>query len=893
MMGKAHRFSKGHGLGFVPDDRHGVETVGESKGGLGSPARIDSGSSCAPPKRKCVSVNSAGERAYGFNVPRVSVSLPSLTALDRKELEMKLRDELAQVRALQSRLFPRGPAVSANGVVAPAPGGDAHPRKKVEKPKRSSSVQLDRGAPPPPVAVAPPVASSVNYTASFKHCANLLKALMTHQWSNPFLAPVDVVKLNIPDYFDIVKQPMDLGTIQKKMKAGAYSTPREFAEDVRLTFRNAMNYNPVNNDVHVMAKTLNKTFETRWRLIEKKLPQPFEKPAQPDEKPPVREPAKKNPSKRDGIEKEDPYKKKPSKKSAPKQAIFQEEDSVDNPVLQPKKRKTSPLVPSPSVQDAPWIESIVPTGKRVMTSEQKYDLSARLQSYGALIPDHVVEFIRSHADGCDADEEELELDMDALGDDTLFELQKLLDDYDKANPSRNLTEEDPHEVESRSQYELINPSVCHDEGNELVDEDVDIGENDPPVSTLPPVVFEEEAADRSSKHSTSSSSSSDSESSSSDSDSSSSSESDTDAKNLQQNNGPKENVPTVDTLDQEKDPLNTLNLPQQSTNTISVSADGEGPYMKILGENVSEKQVSPEKQIRAAILRSRFADTILKAREKALDQATKKDPEKLRREREELERLQREERARLQAEAKAAENARKRAEAAAAAKAAAEAKRQREIEREAARKALQEMEKTVDINEGSLFLNDLEMLGSVTGYSTACGITDSIIVCCPKSPGRQHLLWLPVRQSGQLRRLLRLPRRRVNQRWRLLRLPVRRGDLLRLLARRGGSCWLLPMLLQLLKRETWQQEVAAALDGAPGVEDWGGTVAHGEADHKRQRRRLPDRAATGGGHEQSCGGRGTCCGRRCSTRIRLLRNRFVYYIKMPFNILTYVALCKI
>ncbi|KAL5655574.1 hypothetical protein ACJX0J_034893, partial [Zea mays] len=151
-----------------------------------------------------------------------------------------------------------------------------------------------------------------------------------------------------------------------------------------------------------------------------------------------------------------------------------------------------------------------------------------------------------------------------------------------------------------------------------------------------------------------------------------------------------------------------ITFPEQSTNPISVSADGEGG-------NVSEKQVSPDKQIRAALLRSRFADTILKAREKALDQTTKKDPEKLRREREELERVQREERARLQAEAKAAEDVRKRAEAAAADEAAAEAKRQRELEREAARKALQEMEKTVDINEGIHFLKDLEMLGSVTG----------------------------------------------------------------------------------------------------------------------------------------------------------------------------------
>ncbi|KAF8669825.1 hypothetical protein HU200_050999 [Digitaria exilis] len=694
MMGKTHRFSKGHPLGFVPDYRHGVETMGESKG-LGSPSRIDSGSSCAPPKRKCVSVNSEeGEGASGlFNVRREVFRLPRMTAQDRKDLEMRFRDELAQVKALQNRLFPRGPAVSMNGGVAPV-----HPKKKVEKLKRSNSVQSDRG-PPPPVAVAPPVASSFNYTSSFKSCGNLLKALMAHIWAGPFLEPVDVVKLNIPDYFDIVKQPMDLGTIQKKMNAGVYSTPREFAEDCRLTFRNAMNYNPVNNDVHLMAKGLSKTFETRWRLIEKKLPQPDKKPPQPDEKPPVREPAKKNSTKRDAVQNEEPIKKKPSKKSAPKQDIFQEEDLVDNPVLQPKKRKTSPLVSTPllQLQDAPFVETVVPTGKRIMTSEQKYELSARLQSYGALIPDHVVEFIRSHADDCGADEDELELDMDALGDDTLFELQKLLDDYDRVNPPGNLIEEDNNEVEVGVAVLEIAIFIA---GNELIDEDIDIGENDPPVPTLPLVVFEAETADRSSKHSTSSSSSSDSESSSSDSDSSSSSGSDADAKALPQNSGLQENVLHVDSLDQENafaelfnpriaacnlhslirfaGSLNTLNLPEQSTDPISVTADGEA-YLPV---NIK---------------------------------VSKKDPEKVRREREQLERLQREERARLQAEAKAAEDTRKRAEAAAAAEAAAEAKRQRELEREAARKALQEMEKTVDINEGSLFLKDLEMLGSVTG----------------------------------------------------------------------------------------------------------------------------------------------------------------------------------
>lgn len=31
-----------------------------------------------------------------------------------------------------------------------------------------------------------------------------------------------------PDYYDIVKQPMDLGTVERKLKKGQYSAPQEF-----------------------------------------------------------------------------------------------------------------------------------------------------------------------------------------------------------------------------------------------------------------------------------------------------------------------------------------------------------------------------------------------------------------------------------------------------------------------------------------------------------------------------------------------------------------------------------------------------------------------------------------------------------------------------------------
>jgi len=58
-----------------------------------------------------------------------------------------------------------------------------------------------------------------------------------------FKQPVDPVELNLPDYFDVVKKPMDLGTVKKKLDNSVYREVDEFIGDVRLVFDNAMLYN--------------------------------------------------------------------------------------------------------------------------------------------------------------------------------------------------------------------------------------------------------------------------------------------------------------------------------------------------------------------------------------------------------------------------------------------------------------------------------------------------------------------------------------------------------------------------------------------------------------------------------------------------------------------------
>lgn len=692
MMGKSQKFPRGNSSGFVPDYRHAAAENEEE--GFGSSGRVDSEGSCTP-KRKCISLNNDKRRGT-CNIPSQVISLAKMSDLERRELETRLRGELEQVRALQKRINSRavtsasGLAVSAssNGHVKkrePVSHNGAQSRSHNGSQSRHGSAGRFESAKP----VQPPPSVSNSDAILLKQCEQVLKRVMSHQYAWVFNKPVDTVKLNIPDYHTVIKHPMDLGTIKTKIASGAYSSPRFFAADVRLTFTNAMTYNPPGNDVHFMADVLNKFFEARWKPLEKKLAvadvrakQEFEPVTRlPDSAPrPVQRPVQQPMS----------------------QSMSQSKQSMS----QSKKRKDPPANH----------EVIMPARvKQRMTVEEKQSLSRRLEASLTDLPEHIIDFLRGHGDNANqTGDDEIEIDIDSLADDTLFELRRLLDAYLLEKQSKQ-AKVGPCEMEVLNDSGISNSSMHPCKDNEPPDEDVDIGGNDPPISSYPPVEIEKDTAPRSSKCSSSSSSSSGSGSSSSDSDSGSSSGSDSDDSPQK---AAKANVGREATVAEEKSDImnpgdtnrSVSGMDQQAgrNNPVSMELDGRQE-----GENApSERQVSPEKLYRAALMRNRFADTILKAREKTL-QNEKGDPEKIRREKEELERRLREDKARLQAEAKAAEEARRRAEAEAAAEAAAEAKRKLDLEREAARQALLQMEKTVEINENSVILKELEMFQGV------------------------------------------------------------------------------------------------------------------------------------------------------------------------------------
>merc|ERR1740139_2189182 len=100
-----------------------------------------------------------------------------------------------------------------------------------------------------------------------KKCLEVLKCLMAHEYGWVFNAPVDPVELKLPDYFQVVKKPMDLGSIKKRLENGCYHDIKEFEAEVNLTFDNATLYNINGSVVHNMAKEMKLKFKQDFKKL--------------------------------------------------------------------------------------------------------------------------------------------------------------------------------------------------------------------------------------------------------------------------------------------------------------------------------------------------------------------------------------------------------------------------------------------------------------------------------------------------------------------------------------------------------------------------------------------------------------------------------------------------
>lgn len=98
---------------------------------------------------------------------------------------------------------------------------------------------------------------------------NVMKAVWKHQFAWPFQQPVDAKTLNLPDYHRIIKQPMDLSTIKKRLENNYYYCAAEAIKDYQTMFSNCYVYNKPGEDVVVMAQNIEKMFQAKILLMPK------------------------------------------------------------------------------------------------------------------------------------------------------------------------------------------------------------------------------------------------------------------------------------------------------------------------------------------------------------------------------------------------------------------------------------------------------------------------------------------------------------------------------------------------------------------------------------------------------------------------------------------------
>ncbi|KAI8335708.1 hypothetical protein BC941DRAFT_62295 [Chlamydoabsidia padenii] len=155
----------------------------------------------------------------------------------------------------------------------------------VQSPKH----QRPHGSEPPPTTVRPQPPPTVNQEPTVHHrpaptsmpptsaptsvprtrtikdiCTSILTKTMESRHAFEFLRPVDPISQGIPQYMEIIKRPMDLGTVKTKLANDQYMSVQQFDDDIRLMLSNCYKFNPPNTYVYNEAKQLEQVYNKEY-----------------------------------------------------------------------------------------------------------------------------------------------------------------------------------------------------------------------------------------------------------------------------------------------------------------------------------------------------------------------------------------------------------------------------------------------------------------------------------------------------------------------------------------------------------------------------------------------------------------------------------------------------
>ncbi|KAH3684206.1 hypothetical protein WICPIJ_004849 [Wickerhamomyces pijperi] len=255
------------------------------------------------------------------------------------------------------------------------------------------------------------------FVAELRFCQQVLKELMSKKYesfSYPFLEPVDPVALNCPTYFDYVKEPMDLSTAQNKLNNNQYENADDFEKDVRLVFKNCYIFNPEGTAVNMMGHRLEAIFDKKW----------IDRPITPPTPPQVSE------DEDSEYESEEEVEIDESTITNPAITFLEEQISrMQEELVKLKKDEADRIRKERASQPKKKVKKNRATKKKkieTITYEMKIELSEKMSELPESKLNQVLAIISEATQINTENNEEIELDMDQLDNDTLLKLYNLV-----------------------------------------------------------------------------------------------------------------------------------------------------------------------------------------------------------------------------------------------------------------------------------------------------------------------------------------------------------------------------------------------------------------------------------------------------------------------------------
>ncbi|CAH7676027.1 Bromodomain-containing protein, partial [Phakopsora pachyrhizi] len=279
-----------------------------------------------------------------------------------------------------------------------------------------------------------------NTKAELKFCKEVLRELNKKIYEKsvwPFYEPVDIVKLNIPDYPKIIKKPMDLSTMKQKLDGGEYSSAEAFADDFRLMLNNCFAFNPAGHPINSCGRQLESLFEAKWaerppELIEVPVSQPEPSPPQSEAIEDIEGSNGANSNKARtaaGARRKSTGQVSGAAKRQlqPHEQLIERQNEHRQQINQQKMMAASLDGSSTTVTLQKAKAASVDDYFVKIDYEQKKDLATQIQNAVEPMQSDAINLIRnSRPDLVSADGEEIELDIDALDDRTLYQLYQLV-----------------------------------------------------------------------------------------------------------------------------------------------------------------------------------------------------------------------------------------------------------------------------------------------------------------------------------------------------------------------------------------------------------------------------------------------------------------------------------